>query len=90
MWSIRLRSPGSPCDLEAKERGNSVYLLSRVVHMLPEALAADVCSLRPDVDRYAVSCFLQVSEAGAVQGHRVAKTLIRSKRRFSKARDSST
>ncbi|MHC5022201.1 MAG: RNB domain-containing ribonuclease, partial [Planctomycetota bacterium] len=51
-------TPGSPCDLEAKERGNSVYLLSRVVHMLPEALAADVCSLRPDVDRYAVSCFL--------------------------------
>lgn len=75
-------TPGSPCDAEAKERGNSVYLLSRVVHMLPEALAADVCSLRPDVDRYALSCFLEVGTGADVTGWRVAKTLIRSKRRF--------
>jgi ribonuclease R len=60
-------APGSLLDREAELRGNSVYFPQRAVHMLPEQLATDVCSLKPDVDRLAVVVILdydrQVAEA---------------------------
>ncbi|RMH22412.1 MAG: RNB domain-containing ribonuclease, partial [Gemmatimonadetes bacterium] len=49
---------GGPLDVEALRRGTSVYLVDRVIPMLPHALSADACSLRPDEDRLAVSVFM--------------------------------
>ncbi len=43
--------PGSPLDVEARKRGNSTYLVDRVIPMLPEALSNELCSLKPDIDR---------------------------------------
>ncbi|MCI0340017.1 MAG: VacB/RNase II family 3'-5' exoribonuclease, partial [Planctomycetales bacterium] len=74
--------PGSPLDREAKLRGNTVYLMDRVVHMLPPALAADVCSLRPREDRNTFTAFLDLDEGGRTVSARLEKTLIRSARRF--------
>ncbi len=55
---------GSLLDLEALRRGTSVYLVDRVVPMLPHLLSSDVCSLRPDVDRAAVSLFVTLDAGG--------------------------
>jgi len=75
--------PGSRLDREALERGTSVYLVDRVVPMLPHALSSDLCSLRPDEDRYAVSLFVTLDEKGTVRDHRFERTVIRSRRRLS-------
>ena len=73
---------GQPLDVEARERGNSVYLPDRVIPMLPEQLSNGICSLKPDEDRLAFSVFLTVDAQGAVTGRRFAKTLMRSRRRL--------
>jgi ribonuclease R len=65
-------------DIEALARGTSVYLVDRTVPMLPEALSADVCSLRAGVDRFAVSLFLEMDRQGSVHGRRYERTRIRS------------
>ena len=75
--------PGDPIDLEALERGTSVYLVDRVVPMLPHVLSSDVCSLRPDEDRYAVSLFVTLDPKGRVQEHRFERTVLRSRHRLS-------
>jgi ribonuclease R len=72
-----------PVDLEARRRGTSVYLVDRVIPMLPEALSGDACSLRAGVERLAVSVFLTLDASGAVLDHAFARTLIRSAHRFS-------
>jgi len=72
-----------PVDLEARRRGTSVYLVDRVIPMLPEALSGDACSLRAGVERLAVSVFLTLDAGGAVHAERFARTLIRSAHRFS-------
>ena len=59
-------APGTPLDVEARRRGNSVYLPDRVVPMLPEALSNGICSLQPHRRRLAVVCDMQVSPAGRV------------------------
>ncbi len=74
--------PGSALDREARRRGTSVYLVDKVIPMLPEQLSNGVCSLRPDVDRLAFSVFLTFDAAGAVVGRSFAKTLIRSRLRL--------
>ncbi len=74
--------PGSALDREAKLRGNTVYLMDRVVHMLPPELAAGVCSLKPREDRNTFTAFLDLDERGRTVGARIEKTLIRSARRF--------
>jgi ribonuclease R len=74
--------PGSATDIEALERGTSVYLVDRVIPMLPENLSNQVCSLRPDEDRLAFSCIMELTRDGTITGHRVAETVIRSKRRL--------
>lgn len=58
--------PGSPMDKEAVERGNSTYLVDRVLPMLPTELSNGICSLKPDVDRLTKCALLQVSAAGKV------------------------
>ena len=55
---------GSALDAEALARGTSVYLVDRVVPMLPHVLSSDVCSLRPDEDRFAVSVFATLDREG--------------------------
>ena len=74
--------PGSQLDEEARERGTSVYLVDRVIPMLPEQLSNGVCSLRPDEDRLCLSAFLTFDDAGKMVGRRFAKTIIRSKLRL--------
>ena len=73
---------GSAVDAEAFQRGNSVYFTEGVVPMLPHILSSDLCSLKPDVDRMAVSVFINLSENAEVRNVRFARTLIRSGRRF--------
>ncbi len=73
---------GSALDREALKRGTSVYLVDRVIPMLPERLSNDVCSLRPDEDRLTYSCFAVLDESLQVVEHEIVKTVIRSARRF--------
>lgn len=73
---------GSPIDREAAKRGNSVYLTGDFIPMLPPYLTADVCSLRPDVDRLAYTVWLALDEGGKVLRNRVSQTVIRSKHRL--------
>ncbi|MGD8362467.1 MAG: ribonuclease R [Gemmatimonadota bacterium] len=73
---------GSPLDLEALRRGTSVYLVDRVVPMLPHLLSSDICSLRPDLDRAAVSLFVTLDGKGQIRTHRFERTRIRSRHRL--------
>ena len=75
--------PSSKLDEEARRRGFTSYLPGRTIGMLPDALAADLCSLREGVDRLAHTVFLTVdSETGEVLSGRRCHTLIRSKKRL--------
>ena len=69
---------GSLLDKEARKRGNSTYLVDRVLPMLPERLSNGICSLKPGVDRLAFSAFLEINEHGTVTAARFARTVIRS------------
>ncbi len=70
---------GGAVDREALDRGTSVYLVDRVVPMLPHALSSDLCSLRPEVDRRAVSLLIDLDDEGRVRGHRFLRSWIRSR-----------
>lgn len=74
--------PGTPLDAEAWRRGTSVYLVDRVVPMLPHRLSSDLCSLRPDEDRLAVSLFARMDAGGGLHGVRFERTVIRSRHRL--------
>ena len=74
---------GSPVDNEARQRTCSTYLVDRVIPMLPESLCADVCSLRPDEDRLAVSVIMRLGERGELVSARMTRSAIRSKARLS-------
>lgn len=74
---------GGALDEEALARGTSVYLVDRVIPMLPEALSTDLCSLRPGEDRLAVSLLVTLDGAGKAHGHRLARTVIRSAHKLS-------
>lgn len=72
----------SPLDREALKRATSVYLVDRVIPMLPSRLSEEVCSLNPGVDRMAFSVFFTMTADGEVRKHEFQKTVIHSKRRF--------
>ena len=75
-------TPGSVLDREAYKRSTSVYLVDKVVPMLPEQLSNGVCSLVPNEDRYAFSAFLTFDAKGNCIARSFAKSVIRSKARF--------
>ncbi len=74
--------PGSPLDEEAAKRGNSVYFPERVVPMLPEALSNGLCSLKPEVDRLAMVCEMEISMAGALESYVFFEAVIHSHARL--------
>ena len=74
---------GMPLDQEALRRGTSVYLVDRVIPMLPHRLSNGICSLNAGEDRLALSCIMEIDDRGNVLGHRVAETVIRVDRRMS-------
>ena len=72
----------SALDNEALERGNSVYLVGKVVPMLPEALSNNICSLVPNQDRLTYSVIIEITRRGKVENYQIGKSVINSKRRF--------
>lgn len=75
--------PGSAMDEEALKRSNSVYLVDRVVPMLPEQLSNLACSLRPHEDKFSFSTVVEIDESGKVYNQWFGRTVIHSDRRFS-------
>ena len=75
----------SPLDEEALTRGTSVYLVDRVIPMLPHRLSNGICSLNQGTDRLALSCIMQINEKGNVVHHEITETVIRVDRRMSYA-----
>ncbi len=78
-WFVR---PGDPLDLNARERGNSVYFPDRVVPMLPEKLSSDLCSLKPGVDRPCIAAYIKISKSGKILRHRFVRAMMRSAARL--------
>ena len=76
-------SEGSLIDKEAFLRGTSIYLVDRVVPMLPEHLSNELCSLQPEVDKLTFSCIMEISGEGEVINYELKPSIINSKRRFS-------
>ncbi len=75
-------TPGSPLDKEADQRGTSVYFPQRAVHMLPEKLATDVCSLIPGEDRLAVTAILHFDRRGRRKDFTFARSVVRNHARL--------
>lgn len=70
-------------DKEAQERGTSIYLVDRVIPMLPEELSNDLCSLRPNEDRLAFSAVFEMDSNGGIHNEWFGQTIIHSNKRFS-------
>ena len=74
--------PDTIIDREAQKRATSVYLVDRVVPMLPEHLSNGVCSLRPNEEKLAFSTIFEIDPKGKIVDTRIARTVIKSDRRF--------
>jgi ribonuclease R len=72
----------NPLDKEALKRATSVYLIDRVIPMLPKKLSNGICSLNPKVDRLALSCFMEIDKTGKVLDHRIVESIIKTKERM--------
>ncbi|MEL7564798.1 MAG: ribonuclease R [Dehalobacterium sp.] len=66
----------SPLDREAFERATSIYMVDRVIPMLPRQLSNDICSLNPQVDRLAMTCFMEINPKGDVISHEITPSVI--------------
>ena len=77
--------PGTALDVEAEKRGNSTYLVDRVIPMLPEALSNELCSLKPNVDRLTKCVEFLVSNDGRVLNAKFYSAVIHSQKRFAYA-----
>lgn len=75
--------PGSAIDTEALNRGTSVYLVDRVIPMLPHELSSDLCSLVPGQDRLAMSVMLRMDADGNVRSHSLVRSILRSRHKLS-------
>ena len=78
-WYVR---PGTPVDMEARERGTSVYLVDRTVPMLPEKLSNKLCSLRPGEDKLTFSAVFEMDAKGKVLSRWFGRTIICSNHRL--------
>ena len=73
---------GTELNKEAIRRGTSIYLVDRVIPMLPHKLSNGICSLNEGVDRYAISCIMEINDKGQVVDHNIYPTVIRSSHRM--------
>lgn len=75
-------TPDTIIDKEAQKRATSVYLVDRVVPMLPEHLSNGICSLRPNEEKLTFSCIFEMTPEAKVVNSKIARTVIKSNRRF--------
>ena len=70
---------GTPLDLDAMDRGTSVYLVDRVIPMIPHELSNGICSLNPEIDRLAVSCVMEFDKNGKQLDYEIFPSVIKSR-----------